>query len=162
MAGPRLRAGLGDSAGLGALAQRGGRGHPRWGRGDTGWGRQAGTFGEKKWNLAGRLGTRSEPGREGKEGRARKKSQRSTQRTTEKKKKKKIATKAPVPTFAGGQRADPGAVRVGGCSLLYEMFGSAGAICILSLAPVSSKEGESSLRDQLPLRINYLKIKKKK
>lgn len=46
-------------------------------------------------------------------------------------------------------------VRVGGCSLLYEMFGSAGAICILSLAPVSSKEGESSLRDQLPLRINY-------
>lgn len=67
----------------------------------------------------------------------------------------KKTTKPPVPTFAGCQQADPGPFWVGGCSLLYEMFSSAGAICILSLAPVSSKEGESSLRDQLPFKINY-------
>lgn len=57
----------------------------------------------------------------------------------------------PSPGAAGRS----GALWVAGCSLLYEMFGSAGAICILSLAPVSSKEGESSLRDQLPFKINY-------
>lgn len=68
---------------------------------------------------------------------------------------KKKPTKPPVPTFAGCQQADPGPFWVSGCSLLYEMFSSAGAICILSLAPVSSKEGESSLRDQLPFKINY-------
>lgn len=43
------------------------------------------------------------------------------------------------------QAADPELAGVGGCSRLYEMFGLAGAICILSLAPVSSEEGESSL-----------------
>lgn len=47
-------------------------------------------------------------------------------------------------------------------SRLYEMFGSGGAICILSLAPVSSEEGESSLRDQLSFEINYLKKKNRK
>lgn len=76
----------------------------------------------------------------------------------ENKKKTNQQTKkkpTPVPTFAGCRKADPGPFWVGGCSLLYEMFSSAGAICILSLAPVSSKEGESSLRDQLPFKINY-------
>lgn len=49
----------------------------------------------------------------------------------------------------------PAAIRAPRCSRLYEMFGSGGAICILSLAPVSSEEGESSLRDQLSFEINY-------
>lgn len=103
--------------------------------------------------LAGHPQRAGEGGKEGREGRARKKNPKDPRR--EQQRKKEISIKARVPTFAGGQRTDPGAAGVGGCSLLYEMFGSAGAICILSLAPVSSKEGESSLRDRLPLRINY-------
>lgn len=70
------------------------------------------------------------------------------------------------PGTPGGSSAGlgwgPAAIRAPRCSRLYEMFGSGGAICILSLAPVSSEEGESSLRDQLSFEINYLKKKNRK